>query len=691
MRATLLLRFSPFLVVLAFLTSFAPVAPALAQSATPIASEIVSPLDLANMDQTVDPGEDFYRFVNGGWLDRTTIPPDWPSYGVFEELVDRTEQQLIALLQGIEAEGTAPADLTDEQKAALLFQQGLDLETRNAQGLEPLQPYLDRINAVTTPDDLHAFWVDPENIGIPDLFNLDATPDPVDSSMNVLWLAGPFLGLPSVEYYTDADPANDAVRASYVALIGDLLEAVGIPAAEADVAADAVYAFETELASRMVTAEEAQDFSVLYNPVTIDDLAESYPMLDWPAYLDALNVEGSPTIINSELRLISELTTIVAATDVETIKNYIKLRALISSYSLLGEDLEALVFPYVQALFGVEEQARTEVEVLGIVSGTMGDAVGRLYVEEHFPPEAKAQITAIVENVIAAFRVRIEASAWMADATKTAALEKLDAVVLKLGYPDTWKTYENVEIGQSYFESVVSAQRADYLRRMATAGQPVDRTEWFALAHEVNAFYNPQFNDMTFPAAFLQSPFFDPNADDAWNYGAIGAVVGHELTHGFDLQGSQFDANGNFADWWSEDDAAAFDALNQEVVAQYAAVEVLPGLFVDGQLTVTENVADMGGLQAAFDALQALLAEKGDPGEIDGFTAEQRFFIANATIWRKQVRDETLTTQIMSDSHAPAAVRSTLPARNTDAFYDAFEIGPGDAMYLPPEERIVVW
>jgi predicted metalloendopeptidase len=677
----------PSLVFLACVLAFSTAVPVLAQTPEASSSSILDP---ANMDQTVDPGEDFYRYVNGGWLDRTSIPVDWPAFGAFQELSDRTEQQLIALLQSVDVEATGSA-LTDQQKAALLFQQGLDLETRNTQGIAPLQPSLDRIDAVATLDDLHALWVDPEMIGFPDLFNLDVTPDPVDSTMNVLWLVGPYLGLPAVEYYTDDDPDRESARQAYRELVASLLGFAGLDEAEAATAAEEVYAFEASLAGHMITLEEAQDFSIMYNPVTAEDMAASYPMLDWTAYLDALNVEGSPTIINSERELIAELDALIAAADLEAIKNYLKVRALIVSYDLLGEDLEAAVFPYLQTLLGAEEQPPTEEEVLGVINGTMGDAAGQLYVDAHFPPEAKEQVTALVEQVVAAFRARLEASTWMTDATKAVALEKLDAMTLKLSYPDTWQTYEHVEMGASYFESVTNAQLAEYQRQMATAGHPVDRTERFMLAQEVNAAYNPPLNEIVFPAAFLQAPFFDPNADDAWNFGAVGSFIGHEITHGFDLQGSQFDANGNFVDWWSDEDAAAFAALNDEVVAQYDAIEVLPGLNIHGQLTVTENVADMGGLQAAFDALQAVLAEAGDPDLIDGFTPEQRFFIAWATIWRIQMRDEVLTTSILSDPHAPHPVRAVVPPQHMDAFHEAFDIGPGDAMYLPPNERIVIW
>jgi putative endopeptidase len=694
----MLSRRSLFSILCAFVLLLSGVIPALAQTpaASPEASPMVSPvaatslLNLADMDPSVDPGEDFYRFVNGGWVDRTEVPPDWPSYGSFEELIDRTERQTLELLKGIQVD-PSNTSLTDTEKAALLFQQGTDLETRNAQGLAPIQPVLDRYDAVTTLEELHALWVDPTMVGYLDLFNLDVIPDPADSTMNVIWLSGPFLGLPAVEYYTEDTPDHQAARDAYLELVANLLEVTGMDEAMATATAAGIYAFEDSLAEHMVTTEEAQDFSVIYNPMQADEMAAGYPMLDWTAYLAALGVEGSPTILNTELELNARLDEIVKATDLGVLKNYLKVKALHYSSDLLGEDLQALVFPYAQALLGMESQTTTEKEVLSMVNGIMGDAVGQLYVAEYFPPESKERITELVENVVAAFRARLQAAPWMTDETRATAIEKLDAMQLKLGYPDVWQTYESVEIGPSYFDTVASASLADYRSRMATAGKPVDKSEWWMLAQEVNAGYDPFNNDMTFPAAILQPPFFDPNADDAWNYGSTGMTIGHEITHGFDLQGSQFDTRGNFVDWWSEEDRTAFMELNDQVVEMYSAIEVLPGLFVDGQLTVGENVADMGGLQAAWDAFLMTLAEGGSTEMIDGFTPQQRFFIAYTSTNRSVAREELLITLVQSNVHAPWEVRAVVPVQQMDAFYEAFDIGPGEAMYLPPEKRIVIW
>ena len=358
----------------------------------------------------------------------------------------------------------------------------------------------------------------------------------------------------------------------------------------------------------------------------------------------------------------------------------------------LTEELGNIVFSfYGTTLNGVEEQPPLEERALGAVNGSLGFALGQLYVDEYFPPEAKAAIEELVARLVVATRARIEALDWMSPETKATALGKLDKLRVKVGYPDKWQTYEGVTIEESLAQTQLSASLAESKRQLARIGKPVDRDEWGMLPQEVNAYYNATNNEIVFPAGILQPPFFDFEADDAFNYGGIGAVIGHEITHGFDQGGSQFDAEGNFANWWTEEDLAEFEELTTKVARQYDTVEVLPGLFVDGDLTIGENIADMGGLQIAYDALQAELAAEGDPGLIEGFTPEERFFIAYANSWAEEFREEALRNLILTDEHAPPAVRGVQPARNMDEFFDAFEIEPGEPMYLPPEERIIIW
>jgi putative endopeptidase len=417
--------------------------------------------------------------------------------------------------------------------------------------------------------------------------------------------------------------------------------------------------------------------------------------------LRSLGLAETAQLIVPEARYLQALDGIVRRTPLSVLKDYLKLQLLWGQSGYLSEEVEQTAFDFQgRVLGGLEAPPPLERRALEQVNGLMGQAVGKLYVDEHFPPEAKAQNADLVEWLRAAFRQRLEANSWMTPATRAVALDKLDAMGVKVGYPDQWQSYAPVEVGDSDAATVLSARNAEFRRKLAQVGKPVDRREWPYPPQTVDASYNVFGNEIIFPAGILQPPFFDFEAEPAVNYGGIGLVIGHEITHGFDLQGSQFDAAGNLSNWWTDEDRARFAELNERVAEQYAAIEVLPGLFVDGQITVTENVADMGGAQVAFDALRAAVAQKGEAppqaspvaaGDFASLTAEQRFFIAAATVWRVKVRDESLVTQVKSDPHAPPAVRATQPLRNMDAFLEAFGIQPGDPMYLPPEERIVVW
>jgi predicted metalloendopeptidase len=644
------------------------------------------------MDLAVSPAEDFYQYANGGWLARTEIPSDSAAYTSFHEVIDKTEEQQLAQLDALIA-GNTLEEGSDQWKAVEFFKQGTDMETRNALGIAPVQPQLDLIAGITDLADLHEKLASPEFYGLPNFFNAGLTPDLADSSVNTAWLAGPPLGLPDVTYYTEDSESNIAAREAYKATAAEFFQALGMSEADAAAAAQEVYDLEAAFAAQMLTPIEYQDANNYNHPTTLDEMQALYPDLDWQAYMTSAGatVDGSSTVINAEQRLMENLATIVGTADLETIKNYLTLHMIFSAADFLDQPMRDISFGYEQALYGVPEQNELEQDVLGTVNGMMPEAMGQVYVSEFFPPEAKAEIEALVENLIAAFRIRLENNTWMTEETKTAALEKLEAMRVKVGYPDTWQTYENYTIGDSYWSTAFDSWVADNREQMAKYGQPVDVGEWWMSPQTVNAGYDPSKNDITFPAAILQPPFYDPGADPASNYGAIGYAIGHEITHAFDLQGSQFDKDGNFVDWWTDEDRAAFEALNAEVVAQYDAVEVLPELFVNGQLTVTENVADMGAVQAAYDALQIALAEDGDPGEIDGLTQAQRFFIAAAQVWREKVRTEAMEAGIQSNVHAPGIARATLPAANTDAFYEAFDIPPTSPEYIAPDDRVVIW
>ena len=650
----------------------------------------VAGVQMADMDRTADPRNDFYRYANGGWLDRTSIPADRSSYGADTEVSDRNIRILLDLL----ARQAARADLregSDEWKAVRLYAQGTDLAARSAAGVEPIRGYVAEIDAITDLASLHRFLQGADFTPVRQLFSVGAEADLKDNGVYAAYLGGPGLGLPNRDYYTKEDADTKRVQAAYVATGAKLLGYLGYDAATAGRAAQSAFDFEHALAEPTLTREDAQDISLIYNPMKLTDLAARYPLMNWPAYLAQLGIGGTETVIVTESAYMEQLDGIVRRTDLGTIKEYLKLGLLWNTASYLSDEIGATGFEFSKVLGGQAERQPLQRRVLSQVNGSLGFAVGKLYVAENFPPEAKAQITELTDAVLAAFRARLERNPWMTPEAKAIALQKLANMRVKVGYPDVWRTYDAVQIGDSYVASLTNAGLAETRRQLARIGKPVDHDEWNTTPQTVNAFYNAIDNDITFPAGILQPPFFDYRADPASNFGSIGYVIGHEITHGFDLQGLQFDAAGNLNTWYTDRDRAEFGRLNKRVVDQYGAVEVLPGVRINGQITVTENVADLGGAQNAYDALQVYLREHSDPGLIDGLTQNQRYFVAAATSWRSKIRDEALRTQVGSDEHSPDEVRATLPLRNMDAFHAAFGTRPGDAMYLPPEERVVIW
>ncbi|CAA9557065.1 MAG: hypothetical protein AVDCRST_MAG19-1320 [uncultured Thermomicrobiales bacterium] len=709
-------------ILVAALVALASFAPTLARQAAPE----IHGIDPANMDLTVDPAADFYRFANGGWLDRTQIPADEGQYGVFNEVNDRTTAQLLDLLGRLSTEGGVQGG-TDEWKAVEMFRQGTDLTTRNAQGVDPIRPTVAEIDAIRDLSGVHQFLEGATFRGVNGLLPVQVFAGLDDSTVNATYLGGPYLGLPERDYYLEEAPGNAEVRAAYIETSAKLLGYLGYDPARAGQAAQGVYDLERRLAEPTLSREEGQDISLYNNPTPLADLAARYPLMDWPGYLETLGLEGVDPLVVTETRYLDALPGIIEATPIEVLKDYLKLELIWGASRTLSEEIEATAFSFRgTVLGGVQEQRPIEERSLEGVNYLLGEAVGKLYVDAYFPPEAKAQIESLVAELIRAYRLRLEANPWMTPATKATALAKLDKMRVKVGYPDRFRSYGAIAVEGSYAATVQNALNAETRRFLGRAGKPVDKEEWALPPQTVNAFYNPQNNEIVFPAGILQAPFFDYRADAASNYGAIGYVIGHEITHGFDIGGSQFDGDGNLVNWWSEADATAFQALNERVVAQYNGIEVLPGVTVDGQITVGENVADLGGLQVAHDALMNAIGATGiaplpqtaatplaspvvdavatpiaspaaspvaspEAAAFASLTAEQRFFVAAATVWHEVTREEALRTQVQVDVHSPAKVRGTTPLRNMDEFHAAFGIEAGDPMYLPPEERVVVW
>ena len=543
--------------------------------------------------------------------------------------------------------------------------------------------------------------------GVGGTLPLKVLADYKDSTTYALYVAldYPTVGLPNRDYYVNDDPALAAVRQAYRDTGAALLTAAGYSPADAAAVVEDVYAFEKQLMAATLTREQKQDYNLQYNPMTLDELAAAYPAMDWPAYLSALGISGVDRVIVGDTGYLAALPAIMAETPVATLRAYLTLRLMMAWADALSEEIGTTAFALTRALSGLETPPPLEERVLERVNGAVPDAVGKLYVAAYFPPAAKAAMEALTQDVLTAFRQRLEANPWMTPATKAEALGKLAAVTVKVGYPDRWETYETVALADSFAGSLRNALATRLAEHFAKAGNPVDREKWTRTVQDVDAFYIPTENAMFFSASILQPPFFDYEADAASNLGGIGFIAGHEITHGFDLGGSQFDGEGKLRDWWTPADRQRFVALNDALAAQYSAIEVAPGLFVNGQFTVIENAADLGGIQNAYGALLADLGEDetalaasptagATPAAVTvapPFTPQQRFFIAAAASWRIKIRPEALELFVRNDTHSPDVVRGTQPLRNADPFFTAFGIKPGDPMWLAPEERIVIW
>jgi len=536
---------SLLLVGLVALSSMAAAVPALAQET---ATETHG-VQLADMDLAADPDANFYRFANGGWLDRTEIPADLPSFGVFEELDEITQEQLLGLLDELSG-GSDLEEGTDEWKAVQLFTQATDLEARNANGVSPVQPILDEIDAIQDLEGLHQFLVDSEFKGVTGLFSFEVYSDLEDSTVWSAYLFGPEFWLPNRDYYLEDDEANEATRAAYVEALAAMLAYAGYDEAQGLAAGQAVYDFEKRLVEPTLTQEEQQDFSLMNVRMTIPELQETYPLMDWAAFMAARDLGGVEQVIAGESRYLTALAPIIEETPLDAIKDALKLQLLWTNRAYLGEDIQSTSFDFRgRVLSGTQEEPPIEERALDTVNQLLGEALGKIYVEEYFPPEAKVQIEELIAQVTEAFSDRLARNQWMSPEAKAEAQDKLSKIIVKAGYPDTWRSYDEVAIEGSYAETVQSATNAEYRRFLARVGQPVDKTEWFIPPQVVNAFYDPSENSISFPAAILQPPFFDYLADPASNFGAIGMIIGHEITHGYDLQGSQFDADGNLQSW----------------------------------------------------------------------------------------------------------------------------------------------
>ncbi len=661
---------------------------------TPIADgEPLPGIVLENMKPEISPKDDFYNFVNGTWMEETEIPADRSSWGGFSVLRKSTDNDVLEILAKAKASGTYGPE-TDQAKALAIFDTKLDSVARNKAGLAPLQAALDDISNIKNLSDLQNVIAKNPSVSTPFL-GLGVFADLNNSSMNAVYLGPNGLGLPDRDFYLEQDEKSKEIRKEYKKHTARMLQMLGDTEAEATAAAEKILAMETALAEPRLDKVARRDVRNMNNPRSIDQANAMLSSLDLTKMVTDLGIKKKfDTLMVTQLKYTTALDSFLLKTPIEDLKTLIRWDTFNSAAGRLTMETEKADWEfYSKYLRGSEKQRPADERALGTVNGTVGEALGQLYVDAKFPPEAKAKAEKMIANVIEAFKARIQNLDWMGDSTKTKAIEKLDKFTVKIAYPDEWEDYSKMQVAanKSYFENMVAASKWNQMKSYSKIGEPVDKKEWGMSPQTVNAYFNPLNNEIVFPAAILQPPFYNYQADEAVNYGGIGAVIGHEISHAFDDSGSRFDADGNVKNWWTEEDLAAFTERGDALAAQYDAVQVLDSVNVNGKFTLGENIGDLGGLLGAYDGLQRFYKENGRPEDIDGFTAEQRFFMSWATVWRTKSRDEALRTQIKTDPHSPGRVRATQPLLNIQAFYDAFDIKEGDAMYLAPEDRVYIW
>ncbi len=653
-------------------------------------------INLEYMDTTVSPRQNFYQYVNGTWMKDAVIPEDRKSWGSFYILRQNTDKTVLGLLNS-SMEDNNFSEESDQNKAILLYESELDTTKRRDTGLKPLQPTMEKINGITDLEQLQA-TIDANPIKIANPFySIYASAKLNNSAINGAYLSPGKLGLPDRAYYTNTDEKSKKTRQQYTNHITRIFQLWGDDEATAKNKAEKILALETKLAEPRFTKEERRDVRKQNNPRSIEEIAQLTPAINWKQWIGTLPVKKEvDTITVTQLNYMKALQEILTHTDIEDLKTLMAWATLNSAASDLTPELEKANWDfYSNTLNGTPKQRPADERALATVNKYIGEALGEIYVDKVFPPEAKETAESMVKDIIEVYKNRINNLSWMTDSTKQRAIEKLNKLTIKIGYPDQWKDYSEMEIkpGNTYYENMVAAAQWRYIDNLSRINEPVDRKEWHMNPQTVNAYYNPSQNEIVFPAAILQPPFFDYKADAAVNFGGIGAVIGHEISHAFDDSGARFDAKGNLNNWWTKDDLDKFSIRTQKLADFYSKIKIKgeDSLYLNGKFTLGENTADLGGVLAAFHGMERYYKTHDKPEKIDGFTQEQRFFLSWATVWRTKSRHEALVTQIKTDPHSPGYYRAFLPLQNVDAFYSAFDVQEGDSMYVAPEDRIRIW
>jgi putative endopeptidase len=673
------------------LLAFAGIALAMTQI-TPPGRVATKGIDLNNFDNTLSPRIDFYGYVNGTWAKNNPIPASEVTWGSFNELNDKNQTNLHHLLDAALADKNAPKG-SPTQIVRDFYAMGMDSIKIEKEGLTPLNEEFKQINAIKTPAELVQLLAHEHLIGSDPLFSFGVSPDMKDSKTNAIYFFQSGTGLPERDYYLGEDPMLKQIREKYVDHMGKMFMLMGDKEETAKKNAKAVMEIETDLARHSMTAVELRNINAMYNKMSTKELEAMCPAINWPVYFKGMGLTPPADLIVAQPEFLKEVNSLLGTVSMENWKAYFRWHLIGNTASKLNKDIATEHFNFYGAvLSGAKAQKVRWKSCLELTDASVGDALGQLYVAKYFTADSKKRVNDMVTNLTAAYKERINSRDWMSPETKKMALVKLEKIMRKLGYTDKWKDYSSLDIKRdSYVANFLRCNIYETKRNIAKFGKPVDRTEWGMTPSTINAYYNPAMNEIVFPAGIMQPPFFNPDADDAVNYGAMGSVIGHEITHGFDDEGSQFDAEGNLKNWWTEEDKKKFEAKTKILVDQFNQYVVDDSLQVNGELTLGENIADLGGLTISYYALKHSLLGKPAPAKIDGFTAEQRFFIAWAQGWRTNMRPEYLKKMIRTNNHSPAMTRVAGPLSNMKEFYEAFGVKEGDKMYRKPENRAEIW
>ena len=645
-------------------------------------------LELSAMDTSLRPGDDFYNYVSGSWMKTAKIPADKPAWGSFYMLMEKTDEQCLSILDDL-LQKEYPKG-SEGEKIQTLYKEYISWDKRNADGLKPLELYFQKIDAIHSLNDLQNYLQEMTSKRANHICPIGVYADMKNSKMNTVYLGNFALGL-GKDYYQKENPSNTEALAKYQDYVADIFKVLKDPLPQEK--AKQIVAFEKNIAKYMLTSEEENNPNLSYNPVTTRELSTLVKNLNLPELLEKVGVHTDGVIL-TEIGLYKHYDTFINEKNLPLIKDYLKYKLVTLNSNFLTQELNDLTFNfYNKYLMGQQEQRPMNKRALELINGILGEAFGKLYVEKYFPEKAKDQMLTLIDYLKKSFAQHIKNVTWMGDTTKEKAMEKLHKFSVKVGYPDKWEDYSKLTMNPevSLFENITQVGEWAFQKALDKVGKEVDKTKWVLPPQTVNAYYDPTSNEIVFPAGILQPPFFSFEADPAVNFGGIGGVIGHEMTHGFDVSGAEFDANGNLQNWWEPADKENFQKATEALAKQYDQYEPVKGIFVNGTMTNVENIADLGGVNIAFDALQMYLKDHGSVGKISGFTQEQRFFLAWASVWRTLSTDQYITNQVKVDPHSPDYLRAFAPLTNVDAWYNAFDVKEGDKLYRKPEERVKIW